>query len=125
MKFRIWVFDDEKMIRDMIGEFLREFGYEVFCFQSPAEIAENLNVANSKFQADIVITDIQMPEMDGIEFVKRLTECGFSKENIAMISGYWTEEYREFADKVGVRCFDKPFGFKEVLEWVKERRCEA
>jgi len=123
MKIRIWLFDDEKMILDSVGEFLREFGYEVFCFESPADIAGNLKIADSDVHADVVITDIQMPGMDGIEFVRRLVECGFNRENIAMVSGYWTEDYREFAGKTGVRCFDKPFGFKDVLDWVEERQC--
>ncbi|WP_207689613.1 response regulator [Desulfonema limicola] len=123
MKIRIWLFDDEKSVLEFLRELFEAFGYEVFCFESPGKILESLNFINSEDQADLIITDIQMPDMDGMEFVEKLNSSGFDKDNIAVISGYWTEEYSAFAQKFGVRMFDKPVDIKELLTWVNERRC--
>jgi CheY-like chemotaxis protein len=62
------VADDNNLIREMIAEFLNSMGIEVTAAKDGKE-ALNL-FKNRKF--DIVITDIEMPEMDGISFLKEI-----------------------------------------------------
>lgn len=68
MAGKILVVDDEPEVRQLMEHFLTERGYEV-C------IAENGRLALAAldtFTADVVLLDMHMPEMDGLETLKRL-----------------------------------------------------
>lgn len=65
---KILVVDDEPEVRQLMEHFLTERGYEV-------RIAENGRLALAAldtFMADLVLLDMHMPEMDGLETLKRL-----------------------------------------------------
>ena len=66
---KILVVDDEPEVRQLMEHFLTERGYEV-------RIAENGRLALAAldtFMADVVLLDMHMPEMDGLETLKRPT----------------------------------------------------
>ena len=68
MAGKILVVDDEPEVRQLMEHFLTECGYEV-------RIAENGRLALAAldtFMADVVLLDMHMPEMDGLETLKRL-----------------------------------------------------
>ncbi|MBI5344287.1 MAG: response regulator, partial [Deltaproteobacteria bacterium] len=67
-KGRIVVVDDERDMRDFLDIMLRREGYDVKTFASAK--AAITHCANSGF--DLVISDIRMPGMDGVEFLKAL-----------------------------------------------------
>jgi DNA-binding response OmpR family regulator len=65
---KILVVDDEPEVRQLLEHFLTDRGYEV-------RIAENGRqalAALDTFMADVVLLDMHMPEMDGLETLKRL-----------------------------------------------------
>ena len=68
MAGKILVVDDEPEVRQLMEHFLTGCGYEV-------RIAENGRLALAEldtFMADVVLLDMHMPEMDGLETLKRL-----------------------------------------------------
>lgn len=68
---KILVVDDEPEVRQMMEHFLTERGYEV-------RIAENGRLgllALDAFAPDVVLLDMHMPEMDGLETLKHLAVC--------------------------------------------------
>ena len=64
----VMVIDDDDMFREEIREMLESTGLRVVEFSSGLEWVESLEALDP----DLVITDIQMPEMDGIEVVRHL-----------------------------------------------------
>ena len=67
---KILVADDEMSIRLLYSEELKEEGYEVYL---AANGKEALDIVN-KVPLDLVILDIKMPEMDGIEALRQIKE---------------------------------------------------
>lgn len=67
---RILVADDEMSIRLLYSEELREEGYEVFTASNGREALEVVE----KEPLDLIILDIKMPEMNGIEVLRRIKE---------------------------------------------------
>jgi two-component system response regulator MprA len=68
---RILVVDDEPEVRELMEHFLTQRGYDV-------RIAENGKLALAaldSFMPDVVLLDMHMPEMDGLETLKRLAAC--------------------------------------------------
>ena len=68
MKQRILFAEDEPISRKLISLFLRGEGYEVDEAKDGAEALDFIN----RFQFDLVISDIRMPRVDGIELITRL-----------------------------------------------------
>ena len=68
MKQRILFAEDEPISRKLISRYLRGEGYDVDEAKDGAEALDFLN----SFQFDLVISDIRMPRVDGIELITRL-----------------------------------------------------
>jgi signal transduction histidine kinase/CheY-like chemotaxis protein len=65
---KIAVIDDEEIMRKLVSDILETEGYEVESFNDPKVALEKLKT--EKF--DFLLTDIKMPELDGIELVKKV-----------------------------------------------------
>ena len=68
--FRILVVEDDISLSDSIKTFLSKKGYQVFCSYSAKYALMELD----KYQVDLIITDIMMPAMDGIAFIKEVRD---------------------------------------------------
>jgi response regulator RpfG family c-di-GMP phosphodiesterase len=64
--------DDEKDILDLFNEYLSSNGYNVISFNNPIYALEYFyqNISN----CSVVITDYKMPQMSGIDFIKKIRE---------------------------------------------------
>jgi two-component system response regulator HydG len=80
IKGRIVVVDDEKEMRSLLEDFLRSDGYEVDCFPLAADALQalapggRLGADTVGGDIDLVISDIKMPQMDGLELTTKLQE---------------------------------------------------
>jgi two-component system response regulator FixJ len=114
-KQRIYFVDDEPKICEVVGETLEESGFEVSCFTSAADCLEQLHSP----ACDLLITDVKMPDMDGIELlteVKRLAPW----IPILVITGYGNIPMAVTAVKAGAVDFiEKPLDKKSFLWKVK------
>jgi two-component system response regulator AtoC len=95
-KIRILVVDDEPAVRDSMSEWLREDGYEVSVAASGPEALELVKKQNS----NIMLLDLKMPGMDGIETLKRAKEISPDTE-IIMVTAYATVDTAVEAMKQG------------------------
>ncbi len=68
MKHNVWIVDDDQSIRWVVEKALARENMVVSCF----ETAKKLLVELSKTTPDIVITDIRMPGMSGLELLKKI-----------------------------------------------------
>ncbi len=85
MAEKVLVVDDERQIRDLLGEFLEREGYEVFLASAGEEAIE---LAERKIPHAILL-DVKMPGIDGIEVCKRLkAEPKTRFIPVIMITGY-------------------------------------
>ena len=114
----ILLIDDEKPFRAVIKQVLSKAGYEVV---EAANGAEGINRFNDK-PADMIITDIIMPEKEGIETIIELKKAHPRLKLIAMSGGGWygTDIDFDMAQKLGARTLDKPFALQELLDLINE-----
>jgi two-component system response regulator HydG len=79
-KGRIVVVDDEQEMRSLLEDFLENEGFEVTCFPGALAALEALSPSGPLGQdktdgdIDVLITDIKMPQVDGLEFTARLQQ---------------------------------------------------
>jgi len=109
--YKIIVVDDEEATRKLIVDLLSQKGHQCLTANNGLEALDK--IMGTKF--DAVITDIVMPEMDGIALTKELSKHDQSLP-VMVITGY-TEEYSaEMAIASGAREFiKKPFSVSEFL----------
>ncbi|MBW1997542.1 MAG: sigma-54-dependent Fis family transcriptional regulator [Deltaproteobacteria bacterium] len=102
---RVMVIDDEENVCRSCKEILMEDGYEVETFTSPKGGLERLKEEGF----DLVLLDLKMPEMDGIEMLKKLRQ-EHQNTGVIVITGYATVDTAVVSMKLGA--FDyvaKPF----------------
>ena len=123
-KLRIFLFEDEDMVRTLIVEFLEKKGYEVFAYSDPSKF-NNKCICNKDQNitcADFLITDIKMPNITGVKFLENQIGKNCRIGNIAFISAYWTLEDLDYAGKIGAAIFHKPFNIIELNKWLDSCR---
>ncbi len=127
VKIRAVVIDDEEAIRDLISDILEMRGYEVHASSEPLLCPIYLAdcecpCPSEHFCAHIIITDIYMPNMTGFEFIEHLKSSGCKVQNIAVMSGNWTDVEIKHAKSLDCHMFQKPFKIDEIEKWLNE--CE-
>lgn len=116
---RVLIVDDEAQVRDTLRHGLNRAGYQVLEAQN-GRLAMHLL---RRHPADVVITDIFMPEKEGLETITELKR-DFPHVKIIAISGGGAFAARDFlpiAKTLGAdRTFDKPFHVSQILEAINE-----
>lgn len=116
MKKHILVIDDHAVIRDLLADILARQGHEV---DRAGHGMEGLAMAYMR-QYDIIISDIDMPVMNGIEFYKRLIKTmPFMRQRILFITGNKDGATDAFLQEMGARHLSKPFTTVDLLEAVQ------
>lgn len=77
----ILVVDDEHFMRESIADFLKEYGYKVIT--SP-DATDALNIIQSNNSIDIILSDIRMPGVSGIELLEKIHSFSPEKPVILM-----------------------------------------
>ena len=124
---KILVVDDERNITDVLATILRSLGYSV---SAASDGEEALNILKKEYY-ELVITDIKMPQMDGLSLLKEINKL---KKDIIiiMLTGLATSDTAVEAMRSGA--FDyivKPFNIEKIIDVVaradKEfrKRCES
>ncbi len=118
MNSKVLIIDDEPDLRCLLGQRLVQEGYEVF---TAADGKEGLACFDES-GSDMVITDLLMPELDGLEVIRILKTRPRPPLMIAMSGGgsrdldFLVEAVEFGAD----RTLAKPFGLETLVALVKE-----
>lgn len=113
----ILIVDDEEGIRNSLGDYFARQGYITFLAENGIQALEKVR----EKQPDVVILDVQIPFLDGLEVCKKIRQDSGESTGIIMISG----SMKESIDKtVGLELgadvyITKPFETRELLAQVK------
>lgn len=112
---RILIVDDQDSLRKLIVKYMRKEGFE------PIE-AENGKRAIELYRLmkpAVVLSDIMMPEMDGLTLLKEIKKID-KQASVILMTGYGSEEVLiESLRNGAANYFKKPFNFQEITEVIK------
>ena len=114
------VADDEPGVRQLIGRLGTEAGFEVVACANGSEALAVLD----RMQADLVVVDLRMPGVDGLDVLRSLRQHATAAE-VVLISGYATLETAVAAVKLGARdCLAKPLDLERLRAIIRDVRQE-
>ncbi len=123
-KQHVFFVDDEQKVRKMVGRTLEQAGLKVSCFSRAAECLKQLHSQT----CDLLITDVKMPEMDGIELLTKVKHI-IPSLPVLVITGYGDIKMAVKALKLGASDFiEKPLdrqSFLSAVESVLKRNAWA
>lgn len=112
MKIKILIVDDEVQITQMLENYFSLEGYEVASANDPLVALQMIEKENY----NIVITDIKMPNMNGLDLLKEIKKYN-GLIQVIVITGYVTMDNILAAFRRGaVNCFFKPFENLDMLK---------
>ncbi|MCL4492998.1 MAG: sigma-54 dependent transcriptional regulator [Nitrospirae bacterium] len=113
---KVLVIDDEADMAAALKESLKRFGFDPMVYHDAADALSELNLNDFS----LIVTDMKMPKMSGLEFLKEVRDRNIFVP-VIVVTGYGTVENAVDAMKLGATDYIiKPFSF-EVLRKVIER----
>lgn len=114
---KILVIEDNRDSRDILAKLLRMSGYDVMS----ANDGEAGLAAAIQQNPDLIITDIHMPNMNGIEFVQRVrNDQALDKVPVLVVTAFGSQVAREAVNAGADAAAEKPFDFDRFLLTVEE-----
>lgn len=113
---RILIVDDEENARVALSKILAHEGYDV---SSAGNGLEALNFLRSR-DVELIITDINMPEMNGLTFLRELNRS-HPQSNVIMITAYGeVESYLEAMDLGAFEYINKPVKYEDLKKVINK-----
>jgi two-component system response regulator AtoC len=112
MKRHILVADDDSAIRSLLRSFLEGEGYSVSEARTGGEVATTISNGH---QVDLLLMDLRMPELSGIDILQRINDQGLEVP-VVMMTAYGTSTVAIKAIQLGAHDYiTKPFELEDVL----------
>ena len=116
---KILIIDDELGIRQVLKDILKDEGYNVNETGDGVHGLSLLSEGSENGQFDIVILDVWLPSMGGIEVLERINNLNFNGE-VIMISGHASVDLAVKALKIGAFDFlEKPLSLDRTITVVR------
>lgn len=119
MKSKILVVDDEKAICNLVEFRLK---LDEFNVTKALSAEEGLQLLEEGFRPDVILLDIAMPGMSGLEFCKRVKSNGdHSKTKIIIITALSDESHRKKSEEAGAdQIIFKPFRGADLIKAIED-----
>ncbi|MDX5362810.1 MAG: Hpt domain-containing protein [Pseudazoarcus pumilus] len=114
----VMVVDDSLTVRKITGRLLEREGYRVITAKDGTDALDQLEEA----LPDVILSDIEMPRMDGFEFVRNLRADERMRDvPVIMITSRLADKHREYAQKLGANEYlGKPYDEDELLRLLQQ-----
>ncbi len=118
-EIRALIVDDSSVMRKIVERALRQAGLDSLVVHEAGSGAEGLEVLKAK-PVDLILSDINMPTMDGLEFLRQIRAQNLAQGvPVMMITTESSEEHVKQAIQAGARGYiRKPFTAEQVKERV-------
>ncbi len=123
-RLRVLIFDDDALVRALLKEICERRGYEAVAFANPGlcplQSEHHCPCRSEEVCADVIFSDLQMPIVQGLDFLEALRAKGCHCGQIALVSGSCDGEDLARAHRLGCKVIAKPFRVQDIDDWLDE-----
>ena len=119
----ILLLDDEQDILTLFQDSLESWGYQTISFDNPVEALTYMDTDNNISKCSLIITDYRMPQMNGIDFIKKIREKSDTTLKIMLISAFLKSGFslQENLDDLKInKIMEKPLSLPLLKEEVQK-----
>ncbi len=117
-KGRVLIVEDDEIIREFLFDSLSIQGFAATCVTNGEEALDSLALS----EADLVLSDVRMPTMDGISLARHVRER-FPHIPVILITGVHADERERILEESGaVACLSKPLRIQHLCEVLEKAR---
>jgi FixJ family two-component response regulator len=110
----VCIVDDDPFVRAATSSLVRSFGWEAREFESAVAFLSS----DAAGRTSCLVSDVQMPGMDGLELLVRLKQGGVPPRTLFM-SAFVSDRLRERVESEGALCLiEKPVDAGELASWI-------
>ena len=123
-KFRTIVLEDNLVHQGILKYLLTTRNHEVITYDNPSicplQLTPECRCNDNERCADIIISDLNMPFIDGLEYIRnqRFKEC--KCKNIALVSSELNPQVMKEAEDLLCKVFSKPYNVSDIFNWLDE-----
>lgn len=115
-KKRILITEDDEEMRSLLKDFFKEEGFETDSVSNGVDALQKL----AKDHFDLIITDIRMPGLTGLDILPRLKKL-YPDASVIVITAFGSEEvYRRSFERGATAYLEKPIHFSKLKELIHE-----
>ena len=112
----VYLIDDDDSIRSSLARMLRDVGYLVYDYPSAS-----LFLSSNKFVSPaVILLDMQMPDLSGLELMDRLKKIGFTTPIVFLSGQSHPQEIVKGLKKGALDFLFKPFNLEELLNAIRD-----
>ena len=104
-KLRIVLLEDNDVVREVLFTSLIHRGYEVYAFQKPTicplQVIPECRCLDGQSCTDVILTDLDMPDINGFQFINNLKTKNCKCKHVAIMSGWLSPENIRRAEQIG------------------------
>jgi len=115
-KIKILIVDDERDLRDAVVFDFKKKGFSVFSAENGLKALEIINSES----IDLIISDVRMPECDGLMLLERVMATDGKIPKIIFITAFTDLSEQELLARGAIKVFPKPFDRKKMMAFVLE-----
>ena len=119
---RILIVEDHFESGELLRMILEEEGYRVETVETGRDaiqmVADASAIDSSDFHPDLILLDLRLPDMSGVDVVKELQEHNAAVPPVIFLSADPLQSLNNAADSMGASAVRKPFDFDELLQTI-------
>ncbi len=112
----ILITEDEEALAGLLSDLFESYNYNVIVASTCKETLEKLNEHN---KIDLLLIDKELPDLNGIECIKKVKEKGFNFP-VVLATGSIDEADKKFGDTFASGYLQKPYNFERALSVIRE-----
>jgi len=117
IKPNVLIIDDENDFCNTLADYLNAKNIQTFSFYDPVKALEE----SKKLKIDVIISDIRMPKMDGLQFLTEIRKAHYYEPGVIFVSGFAAEHKIEnLLDKGAFAFLEKPVDFEKIYRLIHE-----
>lgn len=113
------IVDDSSTMRKIIARSLRQAGFKLDQIHEASDGYEGLSLLASGKQVDIILSDINMPNMDGLEFVQEVQAAGYGIPIVIITTERGQDIVAQAIQLGAVKSIEKPFTPEQLRQELK------